>query len=72
LIDRRHGVIRRALTTDTEAHDRARLRQGLIDPDNTAPPRPRHPSATPISTRRFRARSKVVGGHPVDRQGGVA
>jgi len=35
-IDRRHGVIRRGKTTDTAAHDGARLREGLIDPSNTA------------------------------------
>ncbi|MBW6402109.1 IS5 family transposase [Roseomonas sp. HJA6] len=35
-IDRRHGVIRRARTTDAAAHDGARLREGLIDPNNTA------------------------------------
>jgi IS5 family transposase len=35
-IDRRHGVIRRAKVTDAAAHDGARLREGLIDPDNTA------------------------------------
>lgn len=35
-IDRRHGVIRRQLTTDAAAHDGARLREGLIDPNNTA------------------------------------
>ncbi len=35
-IDRRHGIIRRGLTTDAAAHDGARLREGLIDPNNTA------------------------------------
>jgi IS5 family transposase len=35
-IDRRHGVIRRGLTTDAASHDGARLREGLIDPNNTA------------------------------------
>jgi len=35
-IDRRHGIIRRSLTTDAAAHDGARLREGLIDPTNTA------------------------------------
>ena len=35
-IDRRHGVIRRGLVTDAAAHDGARLREGLIDPNNTA------------------------------------
>lgn len=35
-IDRRHGVIRRSKTTDAAAHDGARLREGLIDPNNTA------------------------------------
>ena len=35
-IDRRHGVIRRGKTTDAAAHEGARLRQGLIDPANTA------------------------------------
>jgi IS5 family transposase len=35
-IDRRHGIIRRAKVTDAAAHDGARLREGLIDPDNTA------------------------------------
>jgi len=35
-IDRRHGVIRRGKTTDAAAHDGARLREGLIDPKNTA------------------------------------
>ena len=33
---RRHGVIRRGRTTDAAAHDGARLREGLIDPNNTA------------------------------------
>jgi IS5 family transposase len=35
-LDRRHGVIRRGKTTDAAAHDGARLREGLIDPNNTA------------------------------------
>ena len=35
-IDRRHGVIRRGRTTDAAVHDGARLREGLIDPNNTA------------------------------------
>jgi transposase, IS5 family len=35
-IDRRHGVIRRGKTTDAAAHEGARLREGLIDPGNTA------------------------------------
>ena len=35
-IDRRHGVIRRRLVTDAAAYDGARLREGLIDPNNTA------------------------------------
>jgi transposase, IS5 family len=35
-IDRRHGIIRRGLVTDAAAHDGARLREGLIDPNNTA------------------------------------
>lgn len=35
-IDRRHGVIRRRMVTDAAAHDGARLREGLIDPNNTA------------------------------------
>ena len=35
-IDRRHDVIPRELTTDAAAHDGARLREGLIDPNNTA------------------------------------
>lgn len=35
-IDRRHGIIRRFLVTDAAAHDGARLREGLIDPANTA------------------------------------
>jgi IS5 family transposase len=35
-IDRRHGFIRRHKVTDAAAHDGARLRQGLIDPGNTA------------------------------------
>lgn len=35
-IDRRHGVIRRQMATDAAAHDGARLREGLIDPENTA------------------------------------
>ena len=33
-IDRRHGVIRRQMVTDAAAHDGARLREGLIDPNN--------------------------------------
>ena len=35
-IDRRHGVIRCQKVTDAAAHDGARLREGLIDPNNTA------------------------------------
>lgn len=35
-IDRRHGVIRRQKITDAAAHDGARLREGLIDRNNTA------------------------------------
>jgi IS5 family transposase len=35
-IDRRHGIIRRGLVSDAAAHDGARLREGLIDPNNTA------------------------------------
>ena len=35
-IDRRHGIIRRHKVTDAAAHDGARLREGLIDPVNTA------------------------------------
>lgn len=35
-IDRRHGLIRRGKVTDAAAHDGARLREGLIDPRNTA------------------------------------
>lgn len=35
-IDRRHGVIRRRIVTDAAAHDGTRLREGLIDPNNTA------------------------------------
>lgn len=35
-IDRRHGIIRRQKVTDAAAHDGARLREGLIDPENTA------------------------------------
>ena len=35
-IDRRHGLIRRGKITDAAAHDGARLREGLIDPNNTA------------------------------------
>ena len=35
-IDRRHGVLRRHAVTDAAAHDGARLREGLIDPNNTA------------------------------------
>jgi transposase, IS5 family len=35
-IDRRHGIIRRGKVTDAAAHDGARLREGLIDPKNTA------------------------------------
>ena len=35
-IDRRHGIIRRGTVTDAAAHDGARLREGLIDPTNTA------------------------------------
>ena len=35
-INRRHGVIRKSLVTDAAAHDGARLREGLIDPSNTA------------------------------------
>ena len=35
-IDRRYGLIRRQKVTDAAAHDGARLREGLIDPENTA------------------------------------
>lgn len=35
-IDRRHGLIRRGKVTDAAAHDGARLREGLIDRNNTA------------------------------------
>ena len=35
-IDRRHGIIRRGKVTDAAAHDGARLREGLIDQNNTA------------------------------------
>lgn len=35
-IDRRFGLIRTWLVTDAAAHDGARLREGLIDKDNTA------------------------------------
>ncbi len=35
-IDRAHGFIRTWLVTDAAAHDGARLREGLIDRDNTA------------------------------------
>ncbi|MDX6751451.1 IS5 family transposase [Geminicoccaceae bacterium 1502E] len=35
-IDRRHGLIRRHKLTDAAAHDGARLREGLVDPGNTA------------------------------------
>jgi len=35
-IDRRYGVIRRQKVTDAAAYDGARLREGLIDPSNTA------------------------------------
>ena len=35
-IDRQHGFIRRHKVTDAAAHDGARLREGLVDPTNTA------------------------------------
>ena len=35
-IDQRHGFIRRQKVTDAAAHDGARLREGLLDPTNTA------------------------------------
>ncbi len=35
-VDRRHRVIRRQVVTDAAAHDGARLREGLIDPNNFA------------------------------------
>ena len=35
-IDRRFGFIRTSKVTDAAAHDGARLREGLIDPENTA------------------------------------
>ena len=35
-IDRRHGIIRKHLTSDAAAHDGARLREGLIDKANLA------------------------------------
>ena len=35
-IDRRHKIIRRGKTSDAAAHEGARLRDGLIDPANTA------------------------------------
>jgi IS5 family transposase len=37
-VDRRHGIIRRHRVTDAAAHDGAQLREGLIDPKNTAAP----------------------------------
>jgi IS5 family transposase len=37
-IDRRHGIIRRSIVTDAAAADGARLREGLIDSNNTASP----------------------------------
>ncbi len=35
-VDRRHGIIRRHRVTHAAAHDGAQLREGLIDPNNTA------------------------------------
>ncbi|MDQ7010343.1 MAG: IS5 family transposase [Mariprofundaceae bacterium] len=35
-IDHKHGIIRREKTTDASRYDGARLREGLIDPNNTA------------------------------------
>lgn len=35
-VDRRHKIIRRGKTSDAAAGDGARLREGLIDPNNTA------------------------------------
>ena len=35
-IDREHGLIRRWLVTDAAAYEGARLREGLLDPGNTA------------------------------------
>lgn len=35
-IDKRHGFIRRQKVTNAAAHDGARLREGLVDPTNTA------------------------------------
>ncbi|UOM36710.1 transposase [Acuticoccus sp. I52.16.1] len=35
-VDRRHGIIRRQTVIDAAAHDGAQLREGLIDPMNTA------------------------------------
>ena len=35
-IDRRHGIIRRQKASDAATHDGARLREGLIDSNNTA------------------------------------
>lgn len=35
-IDRRHGLNRRQKITHAAAHDGAQLREGLIDPENTA------------------------------------
>jgi len=35
-IDRENGLIRTWLVTDAAAHDGVRLREGLIDQDNTA------------------------------------
>ncbi|MDF1769482.1 IS5 family transposase [Maricaulis sp.] len=35
-IDRRHGIIRKHMTTDAAAHDGARLREGLVDKANLA------------------------------------
>jgi IS5 family transposase len=35
-IDRRHGIVRRGTVTNAAAHDGARLREGLIDLNNTA------------------------------------
>lgn len=37
-LDRRHGIIRRQRVIDAAAHDGTQLREGLIDPNNTAAP----------------------------------
>ena len=63
-IDRRHGIIRRAKVTDAAAHDGARLREGLIDPNNTASDVWADSAYRSAENERFLARDRQGQPHP--------